>query len=404
MITERKQERLRITQQCTYCGNNPVPHFTHWYFETVNIILTPIRRVLFYNSLVRWLGSSFRKTGWVRKLVQWLAASRLIRYQNDIQQCRVRRAQVLWEEALCRGIEMKQLVFLNKPLDIYTARQPVSGKEIVFFGLPRPIYNQQDSLDWMDDKRMFKNFCLKHNLPVPAGDSVTRLYQARKLFDSLEKPVIVKPRSGSRGRHSMTYVSNQAELTQAFKVAKQLCHWVMVEEQLSGPVYRATVINFELCGVLRGDSPQVIGDGVLNIKQLAENKNMNLPTGVKPVKLDSQAERFLRRQGLSFEDVPKSGTVVFLSEKIGVNYGGSSSEDYEICHPDNKALFMRAARALGDPIVGFDFIIPDITRSWRFQKCGFIEANSLPFINLHHDPLLGRSRNVAAKVWDMIGF
>jgi cyanophycin synthetase len=85
-----------------------------------------------------------------------------------------------------------------------------------------------------------------------------------------------------------------------------------------------------------------------------------------------------------------------------VNYGGSSSEDFEICHPENKKLFVKAAKSLGDPIVGFDFIIPDISQPWQEQKCGFIEANSLPFINLHHDPLLGQPRNVAAKVWEMI--
>lgn len=389
---------------CPYCGNNPVPHFTHWYFETVNIVLTPFRRALFYNPLARLLGTWVRKSDWARKLVGWLAGVRLIRFQGDVAQCRVRRAQVLWEEAARRGVEMRQLEFLGKPLDGYVARKPALKKEIVFFGLPRPVSGQRDALDWMDDKRLFKAFFKKHNLPVPAGGSVTRLRQARSLFASLEKPVIVKPRAGSRGRHSTTYVNNPEELTQAFQVAKQLCFWVMVEEQLLGPVYRATLINFELCGVLRGDPPQVTGNGSSSIRQLVETKNATLPAGVKSIKLDDQAARFLQRQKLTYEDVPKTGTVVYLSEKIGVNYGGSSSEDFEICHPDNKALFVRAARVLGDPIVGFDFIIPDITRSWQSQKCGFIEANSLPFINLHHDPLLGQPRNVAAKVWDMLGF
>ena len=102
--------------------------------------------------------------------------------------------------------------------------------------------------------------------------------------------------------------------------------------------------------------------------------------------------------------IPSAGDRINLSEKIGVNYGGSSSEDFEICHPDNKQLFVRAAKVLGDPVVGFDFIIADITKSWKEQKSGFIEVNSLPFINLHHDPLLGRPRNVAAPVWDMLGW
>jgi D-alanine-D-alanine ligase-like ATP-grasp enzyme len=112
----------------------------------------------------------------------------------------------------------------------------------------------------------------------------------------------------------------------------------------------------------------------------------------------------LSRQNLKLLSVLDKGQTINLSEKIGVNYGGSSGEDFEICHPDNKELFVRAAKILGDPIVGFDFIISDITQSYARQKCGFIEVNSLPFINLHHDPLHGTPRNVAAKVWEMVGW
>jgi cyanophycin synthetase len=100
--------------------------------------------------------------------------------------------------------------------------------------------------------------------------------------------------------------------------------------------------------------------------------------------------------------IPKKGEVVYLSEKIGVSYGGSSAEEYDIAHPDNKKLFKEAAKIFGDVIVGFDFMIPDISRSWKEQRCGFLEANTVPFINLHHDPHSGKPRNVAAKVWDLM--
>ena len=178
----------------------------------------------------------------------------------------------------------------------------------------------------------------------------------------------------------------------------------MVEEQLLGPVYRATVVNFELSGVLRGDSPVVMGDGAKTIEELIKQKNALSHSGVKNILIDKTTEVFLLRQNLTLSSVPQKGEKINLTEKIGVGYGGSSSEDFEICHPDNKELFVGAAKVLGDPIVGFDFIIADITKSWKQQKCGFIEVNSLPFINLHHDPLLGQPRNVAAKIWDMLGW
>jgi glutathione synthase/RimK-type ligase-like ATP-grasp enzyme len=85
--------------------------------------------------------------------------------------------------------------------------------------------------------------------------------------------------------------------------------------------------------------------------------------------------------------IPAHGEIVYLSEKIGVSYGGLSAEEYDIAHPENKKLFEKAAQVFGDVIIGFDFMIPDITRPWREQRCGFLEANSVPFINLHHTPL-----------------
>jgi hypothetical protein len=43
-----KKDRLK----CVYCGNNPVPHFMNWYFETLNIIFTPLRQFILYNPLI----------------------------------------------------------------------------------------------------------------------------------------------------------------------------------------------------------------------------------------------------------------------------------------------------------------------------------------------------------------
>lgn len=465
-------------KSCQYCGNNPVPHSVFYINESLNILFTPLRQKILYNPLTKFL----LKKGVGRKCVAaflFLGESlKIISRRDDITKCKVRRAQVLWEEAEKRGMKMQELLLFGKPFDCYvvsrsasqlvsksanqldsqTADQLISGlaDRLVFSGLPRPKNYYNNRLDIMDDKAWFKKEMAKNGLPVPIGGAVTSFSEAKKILKAISDqrtvdsgqsgpsthyPLptahfeIAKPRSGSRGRHSTTFISSEEELKKAYKIAKQLCHWVVVEQQLFGPVYRATVINFKLEGVLRGDSPQVVGDGQQTISQLVFAKNQVEHKGVKDIILDDRAEMFVGRQ-LSrigvlssftpkkndsdalafvfggppkdatprttiFDFIPELGQVIFLSEKIGVNYGGSSSEDFEICHPDNIALFEKTARVLGDPIVGFDFIIPDITKSWKNQLSGFIEVNTLPFINLHHDPLLGKPRNVAEKVWDM---
>ena len=430
---------------CPYCGNNPVPHRFYRYSENLNIFLTPLRQELLYNPLSRFFKVGEWLSGIENFLLELGLTLKAVSLSKDIKACKIRRAQVLWEEAEKRGINMRQLFLFGKPVDAYMACKkeirnpkpetrnkseiPNSKSEtlnrktkIIFSGLPRPVGYINRWLDLMDDKWLFKKAMMENGLPVPYGKSCSNFGQAKKVFRDIESgmrsvpiygrtgtPInvrataIIKPRAGSRGRHSTIFVSNEEDLKKAFKIAKQLCFWVIVEEQLFGPVYRATVINGHLAGVLRGDSPQVAGDGESSIADLIKKKNQAPHPGVKDTAADVSCEVFLSRQNLALSSVLEKGRSVNLSEKIGVNYGGSSSEDFEICHPDNKELFLRAAKVLGDPLVGFDFIIPDISASWKNQKCGFIEVNSLPFINLHHDPLHGQPRNAAALVWDMLG-
>lgn len=408
--------KLKTRVSCVFCGNNPVAgHFLYWYFESSNIFLAPIRRFVFANALFRRSKKIVKHFDLLMVLARLGIFLKILKLQADIQKCKVPRAKVLWEEAARRGIEMKELLLFGRPFDCYLASKiKGQGLGIVFSGLPRPTNYNDSALDWMDDKWLFKKKLMEHGLPVPKGGSCSRFSQAKKIFDNIQAtpytlhptplPVIIKPRSGSRGRHSTTFVSSTDDLKQAFKIARQLCYWIIVEEQLQGPVYRATLINYELCGVLRGDPPQAAGDGRHTIRELIEIKNSQPHPGIKDVIIDESMDRFLRRQGLFLSSILKKDELIDLFEKIGVNYGGSSSEDFDICHPDNKELFVRAAKIIGDPIVGFDFIIPDIAKSWREQKCGFIEANSLPFINLHYNPLHGQTRNVAAKVWEMMGW
>jgi hypothetical protein len=59
----------------------------------------------------------------------------------------------------------------------------------------------------------------------------------------------------------VTYVRNHEDLKHAFQIARQLCLWVIVEEQIIGPVYRGTVINYKIAGILSGTQPIVIGNG-----------------------------------------------------------------------------------------------------------------------------------------------
>lgn len=381
--------------KCLYCGNNPIPHRIHKFYESLDILFSPIRRGLAQSVFGKMTDQM--ATGVALGLYKILTPIGIIKINRDINKIIYPRAQVLWEEALKRNIEIAEIKPFNRSIDLYVAK--INGTNHYFMNLPRKEKVATSNLTWIDDKYLLKRKLREHNLPTANGGSFTTLKSALNTFRLLEKPVIVKPRAGSRGRHTTTFIYTEEDLIKAFRIAKQLCHWVIVEEHLFGDVQRGTVVGGKLVGVLGGSPPRVTGDGKSTIAELIQIKDQNKPEGVKDTKVN---EYFMTRQGLTIDTVLPAGKTVDLSEKIGVNYGGTSYDCTDECHPDTKKMFEEAAKVLDISILGFDFIIPDISKSYKEQKCGIIECNGAPFIQLHHDPLIGKSINAAAYVWDLV--
>ena len=384
-----------MKRPCVYCGNNPIPHSIHKFYESTDILFSPIRRVLAGSFLGRAGDSIGTAVGLgVLKILSLLG---LVTVNRDIAQIKFDRARVLWEEALARNIPIEEIRPFGRSIDLYKAE--VNGRNLYFMNLPRLEHVGTSNLTWIDDKYLLKKKLQAGNFPVAPGSAFLTLHQALKTFNSLEKPVIVKPRTGSRGRHTTTFVYTEQDFIKAFKIANQLCSWVLVEEHLFGDVQRATVIGGKLIGMLGGSSPQVTGDGEHTIEQLIKTKDSQRPERVKEIKVNPL---FLERQGLTMDTILNQGKTVSLSEKIGINYGGTSYDCTDGTHPETKEMLQKAGQSLDISILGFDFIIPDITKPYKDQKCGIIECNGAPFIQLHHDPLIGSPINAAKYVWDLV--
>jgi D-alanine-D-alanine ligase-like ATP-grasp enzyme len=52
--------------------------------------------------------------------------------------------------------------------------------------------------------------------------------------------------------------------------------------------------------------------------------------------------------------------------------------------------------------VGFDFICKDISRDYKKQECAIIEANSMPYVDMHQNPSHGENDNVARDTWNIV--
>lgn len=317
------------------------------------------------------------------------------------------RARVLWEEAERRGIVMREFRPFGLAREIFYASYGNDTKG--FDGLPRPRAAHEAAIDWMDDKGVILKKFRKAGVPVPRGASVSNIKAAEKIFHEIVKDpahdaVIVKPAIGSRSRHTYVHITDVVALRHAFKKARELSPRVVVEEELVGFVFRITLVGGAIAGIMRREPPHVIGDGTHTIHQLIVEENKN-PLRRGPIfhelPLGEETIAILKEQKLSLESVPTAGRMVIIHPKVSRAYGASTTEITDI-HPDNEKLFLDIAKALDDPLVGVDFMIDDMAKSWREQKCGVIECNSLPFIDLHHFPLKGPARNAAGAVWDLI--
>ena len=316
------------------------------------------------------------------------------------------RTRCFWEEAIKRKIEMKE--FHMGPIKgIFIAKHKnKKSKPIVFNGLPRPEITDSPALNWMDNKGIMKGKFQKEGLPVARGGVAFTRKGALKIFNSIKKPVITKPNLGSRSRHTTIHINTPEELIPAFKKARQLSPQVVIEEELRGSLFRGTLVDKKLVGVIRRDPPQVFGDGVHTLRELREEENKR-PERHGPIfheiTLDKESELELQRQNITMDDVPAKDRIVTFSQKTSRGCGGTTTEVTDITHPDNLEMLEHVAKYLDDPLVGVDFIMQDITRSWKEEKyCGIIECNSLPFIDLHHYPLFGKPNNIAGKLWDFV--
>ena len=396
---------MQIKITCVHCGPTPVDHGVEKMGVYLDHLFGPLHRFgafwLRLSAKILRGEITSRFVFYLLKTFSFFGVGELV---SELHSTMNYRTRVLWEAAEARGIVMHGFMFLGRPSDVLFARY--GNAFMVFDALPRKRGKRSKAIEWMDNKGKMRMHFQKAGLPVSNGAMLRTVGQGKRLFSKLDAPVILKPSEGSRSRHTTINVINEKDLLSAIKVAKQLSPWYILEEQLEGFVYRATVIGGDVVGVIRRMPPGVYGDGVHTIRDLVTLENKN-PLRHGPIfhelETGADADMELARQGLSWESVARQGVFVSLHPKVGRSSGAGNIDVTDETHSENILLFKKVAEVLEESLVGIDFIIPDISKSWREQKkTGVIEVNSLPFIDLHHYPLEGLPRDAAGRLWDVV--
>ncbi len=382
---------------CAACGTSPVNHRLMFVTEVIDGIFDKTVGLLFgwmhiprEGRLANAVTRGFVGTFWFFGLA---------RFDTDIEKAASGRSKLIWEEAARRGIRMQQIVMFGKHLEQYRAK--IDGRWIYFQSIPIPHFLPQGGYDWIDDKFRLTEKLSAAGIAAPKTSRVSSWSSAKRALVHLHSPLIVKPRSGSRGRHTTTNIKTETELRAAYRLAKMIAPALVVEEHLFGSVYRATVIDGKLVGFFRADPPQVIGNGTLTVRALIEKKNAERNEKLSEISINDDLISFLARSGYTLESALPAGSALDLSAKTGRMYGGYTREMLPEVHKNMHEIFARAGAAVDAGIVGFDLIIPDPKADPDTQRWGIIEANSLPFIDLHYFALEGTPINLAKNIWDL---
>ena len=390
-------EPLRKASDCSYCGDAPISHALFYPMSLFavafdnDMLKVTSEAPAFFRDFVEWVWSMFFET---------LLFFRVAHTSSLIEKANTFRSRVIWEEARRRGISMEQIFMFGRPLDQYRAK--IHNKWVYFNSLPIPPRMLRFRKNW-DDKFILKKEFSKKNIPVPTYVQFPAFLGRNlgKIFSKFQKPIIVKPRVGSRGRHTVTNIYTVKQFQSGVDVASKICAYLIAEEHLEGYVCRATFVNGTLMGFYRGASPTVTGDGKKTIRDLILEKDAKRQDRVEKVLVNQELEDYVLRSGFTLDDVPPDGVRLSLSHRTGRLFGGETREMLHELHPSFVPILKVAAETVGLPVIGFDCIVPDPHKEASGQRWGIIECNTLPFIDLHYYALEGKPQNIAGAIWDL---
>jgi cyanophycin synthetase len=233
-------------------------------------------------------------------------------------------------------------------------------------------------------KHLSTAFLRRAGLPAPDNGIAQDEAGAVALANKLGYPVVVKPADKDGGIGVQADLRTDDEVRWAYEGARKFSSAVMVEKFFEGRDYRIVVFHGKAIWAKERQPAAVTGDGKSSIRKLVEAVNADPRRGsdvyapLKKLQLDDEAQSLLKRDGMTFDSVPKKGELVRLRRRANVSSGGVPRPVTDVMHPDNARLAERTAELVGLDLAGVDLIMPDIAKSWREVPSAICEVNAQP--------------------------
>lgn len=254
------------------------------------------------------------------------------------------------------------------------------------------------------DKDLTKSMLLAAGVPVPHGRPAKTIDDAWAAALEIGLPVVLKPQDGNQGKGVTVNVQDRAHLEIAYAAAFEISDEVLVEKFIPGHDFRLLVVGNQVVAAARRDPPNVIGDGVLTVRQLVEQVNSDPrrgdghATSLTKIRFDDIAVARLALQNLDPESIPEKGRRVVLRNNANLSTGGTATDVTDDVHPELAARAVAAAHTIGLDICGVDVVCETMFHPLEEQGGGIVEANAAPGLRMHLSPSFGKGRAVGEAI------
>lgn len=256
-----------------------------------------------------------------------------------------------------------------------------------------------------NDKDLTKQYLHQHNVPAPQGEMFEEDVKEEDIVQyglSLGFPLVVKPTDGNAGKGVFANIQNEKDLREIIPYVRNELGFsnIIVEKYVAGEEFRIVVIEDKVLGAMNRRPANVMGDGVLTIRQLIEQKNkirkINPHLTSRLIKIDREVETLLEEKGYTLNTIPKQGELVYLREKSNLSAGGDAIDVTEQLTPQIEEIAINAGKAIpGLKHYGVDMIVNEDR-----TKGVILEVNSRPGLGGHLFPGEGKPRDFAKDIID----
>lgn len=289
---------------------------------------------------------------------------------------------------LCNELKLNYKIINKNVIKIADDNKDITFKSFYTY---HPI-NSIEIRKKLRDKHYTNHLLRKNNIKAPLSNIYNSITSLNQLNDIVNKtndfPCVVKPNDSHGGIKVFVNIKNKQQLKNILKneflnkkIAGSTSQKIIIENYLKGESYRIMCYKDKILDVVYREDIYVIGDGINDIETLVNMKNkLNASPYTNRISNDH-----LKSQNLTKKSIPPNGKKIVVN--IPKMHRGSKRLRFPIdkIHPDNINMIKKIMSICEYSHIGIDFIVEDITKSYKTQNCGINEINaSAPSFDVHY--------------------